>query len=115
MTPKQVRALYICLREQKPFRRWGLPAADRIKFGVENTGDAWGFYGTDGGERRTIVLSTRCRTLSLALRVLAHEMVHLKQDMMGRLPTVEHGHHNSTFRRLADQVCRDVGLDPEHF
>jgi len=114
VTPKQARAIYTCLREQKPFSRWRLPTADRIRFGVVDTGEIWGFY-TTNGVRRAILMSHRCRTFQLAMRVMAHEMVHLKQDMLGRLPMSDAQHHNGTFRRLADQVCRELGLEPEHF
>jgi hypothetical protein len=44
------------------------------------------------------------------LATLAHEMCHLRQEMIG-----DRGHHSAGFAKMAQRVCRAHGFDIKHF
>jgi predicted SprT family Zn-dependent metalloprotease len=44
------------------------------------------------------------------LATMAHEMCHLRQEMLG-----DRGHHTARFRRMAERVCRVHGFDIKTF
>ena len=44
------------------------------------------------------------------LATMAHEMCHLRQEMIG-----DHGHHTTAFKRMAARVCRAHGFDLKTF
>jgi hypothetical protein len=115
VTPKRVRAVYALLQHVPPFERWSLPPVGNIKFEILHGPDT-GEYSVDWNDRATIAVNADTN-LSLAQMVetVAHEMVHLRQDQLGRLPEVRTEKHNAEFRRLARLVCRDLGFDVQRF
>jgi hypothetical protein len=53
-------------------------------------------------------------TLTDLLMSVGHEMVHQRQQIVGRLPTIKDA-HNAEFRRWAKQVCAATGWDLQKF
>lgn len=113
VTPKQIRATYAYLRECSPFSRWGLPEAGVLRFEVLKTRDHAEYQ---PGERRHVIRVNDLTHLKLEqlLATTAHEMVHLRQELLGRLPATKDP-HNREFRRLAALVCRHLGFDVQTF
>ena len=78
--------------------------------------DSYARYDKTGAGNHIIAVNPHL-TLSLLLLIenVAHEMVHLKQDMKGRRPYKATKQHNKEFFRMVRLVCRDLGLDPQRF
>ncbi len=120
LTPSVLCGAYDFLRTTQPFRRWmlppmeGLPTLDGVTFRVMKTRHRQGLYKWDH-RKNTHVISvsqgqvSHTRTLIV---VMAHEMVHLYQNMRG---TDTRAQHNAEFYRLARIVCRCHGFDSAEF
>lgn len=113
LTPEALRAAYEFLRGMPPFNRWRLPAPDYISFEVTSSTIDHGIYHApkDGPHRIKISGAVNGHTATL-LMTMAHEMVHLYQQVSG---TATRAQHNAQFKRLAAQVCRHHGFDPKAF
>lgn len=105
---------YELLRTSLPFRRWKLPHADDVELFVTLHRDRLGhFRGLDHREpgpyeEPEIAVSLRnVKTLQELLPVLAHEMIHMRLDML-KSPDVKHG---PAFKRLARLVRWRHGFD----
>jgi len=119
VTQSRIKAVYTMLLHLPPFVRWGLPHPDRIKFCILDKADhldSYARYDKTGTGKHIIAVNPHL-TLSLLLLIenVAHEMVHLKQDMKGRRPYKATNQHNKEFFRMVRLVCRDLGLDPQRF
>lgn len=118
LSPQILVGAYEFLRVTPPFSRWRLPEADDITFHIKPLKDKYADfdYTYAGGKPRrnwTIVVDPRlCAYNDTLLRVLAHEMVHLRRALLGHRLDVEHG---AAFQKLARQVCHQHGFDPNTF
>lgn len=113
LTPEMLEAAYELLRTTPPFRRWRLPHADEIEFRVTRLANEFAHYLALPGRRHRIAVAEIAieRIESLALH-MAHEMVHLKQQLE-RSST--RNQHNARFVELSRQVCRHHGFEFKRF
>lgn len=110
LTPEILVANYSLLRVCEPFRRWRLPDPDDIAFRVTRSNHESAAFHVEA-EGLQIDVSDRLHgTLPQLLVSMAHEMVHLRQHLLGRAPT-----HGQEFQHLARQVCRHHGFDIKAF
>lgn len=102
LTPEIMRQCYGLLRVTLPFRRWKLPHPRDVEFYALPMRDAQGHClpFTDGSFRVTVDPS-RHHAIPSVLLTLAHEMCHMRQELLKR--STKHG---PFFQKLADQVCR---------
>jgi hypothetical protein len=111
LAARHVRAAYGFYRALPPFNRWRLPPASKIRFGTYSSGREYGRYEYDG--RHHIKVSRRNVRHFHALAVtMAHEIIHLKQQLDG---SDDKSQHNREFVRLAKLVCRVLGFDSVGF
>ena len=111
MTPAIVEAAYELLLTTPPFRAWKLPHADDIEFHIDRHKSRLGAYRWEG--KHTVAISSKLITqLPLLLSVLAHELCHLRQQIVWPRDKAEHGYR---FNRMADAVCRWHSLDRAMF
>lgn len=111
-----VRAAYEFLRTLEPFHRWKLPPACVIKFQIRRDPSAHGAFDWDGERLRSIAINDDTHTtLNQLLASVAHEMIHVKQHMLGRLPDDPAKHHNALYRRMRKRVCQSLGFDIQTF
>ena len=113
VTPKRIALAYAFLRECHPFCKWNLPPADKLRFEILNSRDHAEY---DPHERRHVIRVNALTHIKLEqlLSSTAHEMVHLRQELIGRLPIGKDG-HNADFRRMARQVCHHLGFNLQSF
>jgi hypothetical protein len=112
VTDERVREAYLFLRGIPPFSKWGLPPAGECTFGLMS-GSHHAEYVKDGKHLILVNPDTHI-TLTDLLMSVAHEMVHQRQQIVGRLPCIKDA-HNSEFRRWAKQVCAATGWDLQKF
>lgn len=111
LTPEMVEAAYELLRATRPFRRWRLPPADEVEFHIRHFAHHADCAKHVSG-RFTIRVSSRLHgRLDHLVETVAHEMVHIQQDHVAP----REGSHGRAFHRLAAQVCRHHGFDPQRF
>lgn len=112
ISPAMLEAAYCLHQVSPPFNRWKLPEADDIGFLVTASKDYWGLYQlSPSGQHSISVSSVYVSKVDTLLRVMAHEMIHLRQAVKGKWPLT----HNAEFRRLASLVCRHHGYDVKAF
>lgn len=118
LTPEILERGYELLRATPPFKRWKLPHADNVELFVTMHRDRNGhFRGLDHRkpgpyEEPEIAVSLRnVKTCPELLAVLAHEMIHMRLDIL-KSPDYAHG---PKFQRLAASVCRIHGFDQKVF
>ena len=115
VTPQRLRAIYTMLCVMPPFNRWGLPEPKLLKFSVL-TGDDHAEYSVDFKDRPEIAVNADTHlTLAQVIESVAHEMVHLRQDALERLPDRHERQHNAEFRKMARSVCQQLGFDVQRF
>lgn len=117
LTPAILKANYNYLKETPPFRRWGLPEGDEISWFVTNTKKHEGECSIrryKDNRRKPIhrisISAALIKASDSLTQVMAHEMCHLRNDMVG-----VKSHHGYEFKRLAKMVCRDHGWREELF
>ena len=111
LTPAVLEACYDFLRATPPFFRWGLPRGSEVLFRVLKTRESLGTYKWSTAYGHVISVSAgRVSHTNTLVSLMAHEMVHMRQEMLG-LPTT----HGAAFRRMAKIVCRHHGFDPAEF
>lgn len=113
VTDERVREAYLFLRGIPPFSRWNLPPASECIFGLLLGESHHAEYIRDGKHFILVNADTHI-TLTDHLMSVAHEMVHLRQELLGRLPIHADG-HNTEFRRMAKQICAATGWDLQKF
>jgi hypothetical protein len=112
LTPAMLEATYELLRLTKPFKQWKLPHADDVEFHVTRHADRRGDC-VDAGHAHVIRISeTQHDTLVDLIETMAHEMVHLRLDIIRPKDKATHG---VWFKRLAKQVCRHQGFEEATF
>lgn len=113
VTDTRVRDAYLYLRTLPPFTRWNMPPASECVFGLLRKASHHAEYVKDG-KHLILVNPDQHITLVDTLMSVAHEMVRLRQEMLGRL-SQKKDPHNAEFRRLAKQVCSHAGFDLQKF
>lgn len=113
VTPKNMRAAYVLLRQLPPFSRWKLPSADEVRFELVRDPTTAADYVALTKHRIRLHPHLHC-TLEELLASVAHEMVHMRQQVLGRLP-IEGDGHNADFMRMAHQVSRALGFKVQGF
>lgn len=113
VTPARIRAAYAFLRECPPFRGWTLPEPHVMRFELLRSRDHAEYQ---PGERRHIIRINDLThtTVEQLIASTAHEMCHLRQELLGRLPATKDP-HNGEFRRMARQVCHHLGFNVQDF
>lgn len=111
----QLRAVYAMLREFPPFNRWGLPPADQVKFELIEPPDLAEFSEDDDGRLTIAINPLKHVWLYQIIESVAHEAVHMRQHMLDRLPVSDTKHHNKEFDKMAWQVCKELGMNPQTF
>lgn len=112
LTPEMLAAAYDFLRTTRPFKGWRLPSSEEVAFKVTRDRNEYGHYQLR--DAHTVALSSSLISqVGTLLFYLAHEMVHLKQEIDKRVTagTV----HNADFRAKAKLVCRIHGWDYKSF
>lgn len=113
LTPEILSGAYSLLRETPPFRGWKIPEPDGVGFMVSRTPNICGQYWRARDGLPVIAISgAAVGRLDTLIRIMAHEMIHLVQDVKG---TANSANHNADFRRKAETVCRYHGFDPKLF
>jgi len=119
VTTARIKAVYLMLLHLPPFNRWGLEHPDKVQFAVTHDLEKHGGYNiSDAGKHRIEINPHTVVALLQLVETVAHEMVHMRQEMTGKRPAVRdkgNGQHNKEFYRLANLVCRDLGFDPTRF
>lgn len=110
ITPEMVETSYELLRLTPPFKGWKLPHADEVLFSILKTKDRHGDYTFDAGKHHIRISYRRHKTLHALTMTLAHEMVHMRDQITGT-----HAEHGATFNKLADTVCKYHGFDRGQF
>jgi hypothetical protein len=107
-----IRQCYAHLRELPPFDRWCLPGPDTVEFGIL-IGRDHAVYERSGVHRIAVNDLTHT-THEQVMQTVAHEMVHLRQELLGRLP-LKKDPHNAEFRRMARAICKEFGWNVQTF
>lgn len=110
ITPELMRQVYDLLRSTRPFCRWELPSGEFVKFGIIRQPQTAGDYTRLPNGHRIRLSDKVIGRWDMLIPTMAHEMVHLKQAMIGKEPW-----HGAVFKRLASQVCKQHGFDPKAF
>lgn len=105
-TKKTLRATYEMLRTLAPFNEMGLPPARHVRFITGRKGAYWGRYWF--WRRAHTIWIYEHKTVTGMVATMAHEMLHLYQDMTETDSTEE---HNKAFRRLARITCYGLGIE----
>lgn len=109
-TPELMEHLYEGLRKTRPFKQWKLPDGETIVFCVMIAYSPQADYFHDGTRHRIRLSAKRHHTLDAMTRTIAHEMVHLRQYLLG-----DKSEHGALFHKLAAQVCRHHVWDRGQF
>lgn len=112
VTPKVLKSAYSHLRSLKPFNRWNLPPPDKVRFAL-HCGRDHAVYMNHTRPHIEVNRDTHTTHVQILMSV-AHEMVHLRQDIQGRLP-ISANPHNAAFRRMARAICAEFGWDVQVF
>ena len=113
LTPTMLRAAYSLIASSVPFtiRSWRVPPADEVEFHVTRNPNVEGTYECKNGTH-SLEISDRCiGTSAHLLEVIAHEMIHLAQQVHKQ--TTPNTEHNSDFRRRWADVAAIHGFDPK--
>ena len=114
LNPNHSAASYDFLRALPPFHRWKLPPGDEVEFHITARPEICGEYTRWlHDQTHIIVLSSKnIGHTDTLIRIMAHEIIHLKQGKDGGETS---GQHNAEFKRLSAIVCRYHGFDLKAF
>lgn len=101
LTPDILESAYELLRTTPPFKAWKLPHPDDLAFTVsmDRTCHAK-FHAWTNGEKQISVSAFYIKGFQELLPTMAHEMVHLRQEMTGHTDG-----HGAWFQKWARLVC----------
>lgn len=108
--PSHLEADYDCLRRFPPFLHWKLPPAEEVHFSVTKAKDRMGSYCLKENGHHISASSDKVGHVDTLARLLAHEMIHLAQEVAGAAWRYQ---HNADFKRRAALVAKYHGLDPK--
>ena len=111
LTPDRLAAVYDMLRAFPPFSSWRMPSGSEVRFKLSKMKDCHAMY--QAGDPHEITLSLPLHYhLDTVVSSMAHEMIHLGQEIRGRATTAQ---HNSDYRKTAETICKRYGLDIGQF
>jgi hypothetical protein len=114
LVPRHLEAAYIFLSSLEPIRGWKLPPAEEIAFRVIRSKAYRGFHVHTSMSAHEIQISSHCaRYPDSLLKVVAHEMLHLKQRL--HKEETHNTQHNMAFVKWGDRICAAFGWDPGLF
>lgn len=110
---RTMAAAYEFLSEFEPFR--DLPPVNEIQFKVTRCNIDRGYYHAGGGSKEYLIaVSSKIVThMDSLLKVMAHEMLHLHQEVTET--ETEDVLHNKAFWSLGHKFCHEMGWDPGLF
>ena len=109
LTPEIVEAAYEFLRKTPPFRRWKLPQPDDVVFHVKAQRSHMADYLFDDKRHHISVSAKMVGHTDTLLKCVAHEMAHMRQQVMGDRSLA----HNANFFRLTARISKYHGFDPK--
>lgn len=112
LTPTRLAAVYECLREFPPFDGWNLPSSLDVQFNVVKDKTLFGFYRRAGGQHEISISKACVGTYEVLARIMAHEMIHLAQNVA---KTSTSAAHNNDYHRRARLVCDQFLFDLKAF
>lgn len=110
LTPELLAAAYDFLRTTDPFKAWKLPDSDEVGFHVVRNPKMFADFGMENGVPVIRVSEAKNGHTSTILGTMAHEMIHLRQELTG-----DREIHGARFKKYAASVCRAHGFDPLTF
>lgn len=110
LTPDMLAAAYDFLCTTAPFKGWRLPESDGVGFCVVADPNMYADFGVENGIPVIRVSEAKNGHTATLLATMAHEMCHLRQELIG-----DRGHHTAAFKRMAARVCRAHGFDIKTF
>ena len=116
LTPDVLGAAYDYLRHTRPFKAMRIPESDDVAFVVSRRVDRLGHYTRECGKpdsHEIHISESSVGSTSRLMEVMAHEMLHLYQDMVGT--STKNTAHNAEFRRIAKRICSEHVFDPKAF
>jgi hypothetical protein len=117
LTPLRVAAMYEMLRTYPPFKHKLFPHADEVEFSVADWKEQSGAFKPacirPEGTHKIAISATKNGHLTSVLMTLAHEMLHLDQEVRGT--DTDSDDHNPEFKKLAHRLCRRFGWDEKTF
>lgn len=103
LSPEMLAYAYEYLSCTPPFLKWNLPAAEDVKFSITRRKDRYAHYQMKAGDHHIVVSSRFVGRHEVLIATMAHEMVHMHQEMIGILGS---NPHDAAFQKLADKVCK---------
>lgn len=105
-----IAAAYEYLRASDPFRNWRLPASSEIRFRIVRDPKMFADFTARGSIYTIRISAARNGHTNTLMATLAHEMIHLRQELTG-----DREKHGPRFQRMASRVCAVHGFDPLGF
>lgn len=97
---------YDMLAATHTMSRWNLPPAEDVKFRIIRRKDRYAHHEVVGGVHHIAVSSTFVGTFQTLIMTMAHEMIHVHQDLTG-MPRDD----GKGFAKIADRVCKELEFD----
>jgi hypothetical protein len=111
LTPARLAAVYDMLRAFPPFSAWKLPPASEVRFKLSQMKHCHAAY--QAGDPHEITLNPPLHYhLDTVVASMAHEMIHLGQELRGRATRAQ---HNADYRKTATAICKRYGWDIGQF
>jgi hypothetical protein len=111
LRPEHLAIIYDMLRAMPPFKGWKLPESDSVVFKTPMRKDVSGEY-NDTLPHTITVSSARHSHFNSILLTLAHEMVHMADNVAGESCKSQ---HSAAFNKKAKKVCKLFGWDERNF
>lgn len=105
-----IAAAYEYLRASDPFRSWHLPPSTEVKFKIVRDPKMFADFTAKDGAYTIRISAVRNGHTNTLMATLAHEMIHLRQELTGDREV-----HGPRFQRMAARVCAYHGFDPLGF
>ena len=105
-----IAAAYDFLRRTEPFKAWRLPPSEEVRFKVVKDPKMFADFGMEFGKPVIRISAAKNGHTATMLATLAHEMIHLRQELTGDREV-----HGVRFKRMAARVCAAHGFDPLTF
>lgn len=107
-----LESAYEFLKTTPPFKSWNLPEGEDMRFHVVRTPNPIAFYRRESGKHAISVSSACVGHTATLVQVIAHEMIHLHEALIGLESAAQHG---KSFHQFASRVCKFHGFDPKGF
>jgi hypothetical protein len=105
-----IAAAYDYLRLSDPFRAWHLPPSSEVRFRIVRDSKMFAEFTVANGVYTIRISAAKNGHSDTLLGTLAHEMIHLRQELTGDREV-----HGARFKRMAARVCAAHGFDPLAF